>query len=428
MKPLAAAVIVLVASSAGAGAQAPPPAADAVRVPARLTLDEALQLAETRSPVLAEARARTAVAEAEAVGARQRPNPTLDVEFRGYPLFDPDLPPVLDNAELTIAIDQEFEPGGRRGLRGDAASLGARMSAAESDDVARRLRLDVQRAFLQVVLAQAELAAANDTLAGIDRVLALNRARYEQGELSGIELRRIQVERHRFADDARMAELGALNARSRLLALLDVRPLDQPFEAVEPSRNADDVGSPASAMRAGGVSDRADLRALRLAEQRTEADQKLQHALRIPPFSFGGGYQRDFGANAIVLRATIPLPLASRNEAGRARAAAERQLATSRSSVAQAAAELELQLARNAVESSRSRLSAISTEYVRNAREALEIVLAAYRAGAATLIDYLDAQRAFRDALRAEHRAHYDYRVSTCEFEAAMGAARSRRP
>lgn len=428
MKPLAAAVIVLVACSAGAGAQGPPPATEAVRMPARLSLDEALHIAETRSPALAEARARTAVAEAEAVGARQRPNPALEVEFRGYPLFDPDLPPVLDNAELTIAIDQEFEPGGRRGLRREAASLGVRLSAAEGDDVARRLRLDVQRAFLQVVLAQAELSAANDTLAGVDRVLALNRVRYEQGELSGVELRRLQVERHRFADDALVGELAVRNARSRLLALLDVRPLDQPFEAVDQPAGAADVQSPASATQAGGVSNRADLRAFRLAEQRADADQKLQHALRIPPFSFGGGYQRDFGANAIVLRATIPLPLASRNEAGRARAAAERQLATSRTSIAEAAAELELQLARNAVESSRTRLAAISTGYVRNAREALDIVLAAYRAGAATLIDYLDAQRAFRDAQRAEHRARYDYRVSTCEFDAAMGAARARRP
>jgi cobalt-zinc-cadmium efflux system outer membrane protein len=423
MKPLAAAAIVLAAWSAGAGAQAPPPAADAVRVPARLTLDEALQFAETRSPAHAEARARRAVAEAEAVGARLRPNPTLDVEFRGYPLFEPDLPPVLDSAELTIAIDQEFEPGGRRGLRRDAASLGARMSAAESDDVARRLRLDVQRAFLQVVLAQAELTAANDTLAGVDRVLALNRVRYEQGELSGVELRRLQVERHRFADDALVAELAVRNARSRLLALINVRPLDQPFEAVDPPVGAADPLPAPAAAPADGVSARADIRALRLAEQRAEADQKLQHALRIPPFSFGGGYQRDFGANAIVLRATIPLALSNRNEGGRARAAAERTLAASRTSMAEAAAELDLQLARNAVESSRTRLAAITTDYVRNAREALDIVLAAYGAGAATLIDYLDAQRAFRDAQRAEHRARYEYRVYTCELEAAAGAA-----
>ena len=411
-----------------ASAQGVPDTASTLPLSARLTLEDALRLAETRSPVLLEARARAAVAEAEALAASKRPNPSLDVEFRGYPLFEPDLPPILDNVELTIAVDQEFEPGGRRTLRRDAAAIAVQASAAEGADVARRLRLDVQRAYLQVVLAQAEAAAASETLAGVDRVLAINRTRYEQGELSGVELRRLQVERHRFADDALLADLTLRNARSRLLALLHVRPLDQPFEAVDPPLEAAGPPAGAAVSNAGEVSGRADIRALRLAEQRAEADAKLQHALRIPPFSFGGGYQRDFGANAIVLRATIPLALANRNEAGQARAAADRTLAASRTSIAAAAAELEVQLARNAVESSRTRLAAVTSEYVRNAREALQIVLAAYRAGAATLIDYLDAQRALRDAQRAEHRARYDYRLSLFELESAVGATGALRP
>jgi len=423
MRVLAVFVLVSALLAPAAGAQAPPGAGDTLRVPARLTLDDALGLAEARSPILIEARAHAAAARAEAVGASKRPNPSLDIEFRGYPLFEPDLPPVLDNAELTIAVDQEFEPGGRRALRRDAAALGVQASVAEGADALRRLRLDVQRSFLQLVLAQAEAAAATDTLAGVDRVLAINRARYEQGELSGVELRRLQVERHRFADDARVAELMVRNARSRLLALLHVRPLDQPFEAADPPDDAVAQLPVASGNAAGARPERADIRALRLAEQRADAEAKLQHALRIPPFSFGGGYQRDYGANAIVLRATIPLAFANRNEGGRARADADRTLAASRTALAAAAAELEVQLARDAVDSGRTRLTAITSDYVRNAREALDIVLAAYRAGAATLIDYLDAQRALRDARRAEHRARYDYRLSMYELEAAMGAA-----
>ena len=55
-------------------------------------------------------------------------------------------------------------------------------------------------------------------------------------------------------------------------------------------------------------------------------------------------------------------------------------------------------------------------------------MLASYRAGASTLIDYLDAQRTLRDAQRAENRALFDYRVSSFELEAALGAASGRRP
>lgn len=427
MRDLAVALILSALLAPGAGAQAPPGPADAVRVPDRLTLDEALQLAEARSPALLEAQARTAIAEAEALGAPKRPNPTLDLESRGYPLFESDRPSFWDNQELTVAIDQEVEPGDRRRWRQEAAHLGVQASAAERLDLRRRLRLEVQRTYVRVVLAQADRDAARATLDDVDRVLSINRARYEQGELSGIEMRRLQVERHRFADDALVADLAVRNARSRLLALLNVRPLDQPFEAADVMPDVD-ASAPGVAGASGRVSERADLQALRLAEQRTEADAKLQHALRIPPFSFGGGYQRDFGVNAVVVRASIPLALWNRNEAGRARAAAERTLAASRTAAASAAAELEVQLARDAVESNRARVASIAGEYVKNAREARDIVLAAYRAGAATLIDYLDAQRAFREAQRAEHRARFDYRVSVFELEAAGGTAQSRRP
>jgi cobalt-zinc-cadmium efflux system outer membrane protein len=424
MRGLAVAVLISAALPLAAPAQDAPAPPGAARVPARLTLDEAIRLAESRSPALLETRARIAVAEAEALGAPKRPNPSLDVEFRGYPLFASDLPPFLDSQELTIAVDQEFEPGDRRRWRREAAQFGVQASAAEGADVLRRLRLDVQRAYVHVVLAQADGDAARATLTDVDRVLTVNRARYEQGELSGVELRRLQVERHRFADDALVADLALRNARSRLLALLNVRPLDQPFETVD--MLPEDAGLPpvAPAPAAEGAPERADLRALRLGEQRAEADAKLQHALRIPPFSLGGGWQRDFGTNAIVVRATVPLALWNRNEGGRSRAAAERALAASRTSAASAAAELEVHLARNAVESGRARVAVIADEYVKNAREARDIVLAAYRAGAATLIDYLDAQRAYREAQRAEHRARFDYRVSVFELEAAVGTSR----
>ena len=139
----------------------------------------------------------------------------------------------------------------------------------------------------------------------------------------------------------------------------------------------------------------------------------------------GGGWKRDFGTNALVAQATIPLPLANRNEAGLAQAAAERRLAAINTEGATTAAALDIQLAINGVASSRTRVEYIEREYLRNAREARDIVLASYQAGAATLIDYLDAQRALREAQRVQNRALFDYRVSLFELEAALGVAPS---
>jgi len=427
MRGLSPALAVCLVLSASPRAAAQDAGADA-RVPARLSLADAVRIAEARSPLLAVARAGIGMADAEAIGAGKRPNPSLSVESQGYPLFSADRPSFANTQELTVAIDQELEPGGRRRWRVESARLEGEAARAGVRDQFRRLRLDVQRAYMAVVLAAADLDAATSTLADVDTVVALNQARHDQGELSGVELRRAQVERHRFADEALLAELALRNARSRLLALLDLRPLDQEFETTDRLEGPGGAPPAAAAFTDDGLAGRADLTALRLEEQRAGAEAELQRALRVPAFSVGAGWQRNFGTNAIVARATVPLPLRNRNESGLARAAAERSLAASRVSAAAAGAALEAQLAANAVASSRERASRISADYVRLARESRDIVLASYRAGAATLIDLLDAQRALRDARRAENRARFDYQVSGFELEAALGEQPARRP
>ena len=72
---------------------------------------------------------------------------------------------------------------------------------------------------------------------------------------------------------------------------------------------------------------------------------------------------------------------------------------------------------------SRARVEYIEREYLTPSRESRDIVLAAYRLGTADLIDFLDAQRAFRDTLRTYNRALYDQRLGLFQLAAATGAA-----
>ena len=88
---------------------------------------------------------------------------------------------------------------------------------------------------------------------------------------------------------------------------------------------------------------------------------------------------------------------------------------------AEIAVALDVQRSRNGLEMSQARVAYIEREYLRNAREARDIVLESYRAGAATLTDYLDAQRALREAQRVANRAQFDYRISLFQLDAALG-------
>lgn len=398
-------------------------------LPAELSLEDALRIAEARNPQVVVARQAVAASEADVTAAGKRLNPDFAFSTEGLSYSQPNHPPFFDNQELRFEVQQTFETGGRRGLRKEQANYGVAASQASVQDTLRQLRFDVRRAYMGVVLAKADDEVARTTLEEIDKVLALNRARYEQGELSGVELRRLQVERFRFADDAFAAELALRNARSTLLALLNVRPLDQPFDTTEDLLPASFAGAAPPPHEAAGsaitlaLATRPDLEAARREQQRAEAGVRLQNALGKPLFSVGAGMRRDFGENGLVVTFGIPLQLFNKNEGGVARASAEQQQAAARLAAVETRVSLDVQQALNARDVARRRVSYVEGEYLKNAREARDIVLASYRSGAATLIDYMDAQRALREALRIQNRARFDYRMSLFQYEAAMGTS-----
>jgi outer membrane protein, heavy metal efflux system len=399
--------------------------AQAPELPSKLSLEDALRIAEARSPLVVLAQQGVVVSQADVTGAGKRLNPSLAFSSEG--LLSQQNTPFVDSQQVQLGVQQEFETAGRRGLRTEQAQYALAASRASAQNLLRQLRLDVRRAYMQTVLAKADEEVARETLAEIDRVLAINRARYEQGELSGVELRRLQVERFRFADDAFASELALRNARGVLLALLNVRPLDQPFDLVDdllPPPGAPPAGLPAvTGQDAVGqaLAGRPDLQAARHEVERADAGVRLQHALGKPNIVVGAGVQRDYGSNGLLLTFGLPLPLFNRNEAGVARGAAERRQAEALQAAAETEVTLDVQLALNGLDVSRRRLAYVEGEYLKSAREARDIVLASYRSGAASLIDYLDAQRALREALRTENRARFDYRISVFQYEAAVG-------
>jgi len=410
-------------------------------IPARLSLDEALKIAEQRSPAMASARAVVAMASADQVRARTRPNPAFTFNSEGY--GSSVQPGFLDGQELSLRVDQEIERGGRLRLRAESADAGRHSAQASLEDQRRRLSLDVRRVYFQLVLARADQDTARASLDEMDKVIAVNRTRLEQGEISGGEMRRLQAERLRFMDDVFNAELAARNARSALLALMNAPRLDIDVDPTEtlaaPSVAPAIVTAATSGPEAGGqggvpsftrdraaltrnaLAGRPDLAAAREDEARADSETRLQRALRAPNPTVGGGYKRDFGESGVIFGVTVPLPIFDRNASGIARAEAERQFAASRVAATEVVVALDVQQALNAVEVNRARVAYIEKEHLQNAREARDIVLASYSAGAIDLTDFLDAQRAFRETQRTYNRALYDYRISLFELDAALG-------
>lgn len=414
---------------------ASPSLAKEFAVPDQLTLSEAIRTAVERNPALAAARFDIDIAEALRLDASRRPNPALTVESEGYPLLQSDRPPFFNSQDLTLRFDQEIEVAGRRGLRTAAADASVDAARARVNNARRLLTLDVQRTYFQVVLAAADRDTSQASLEEIDRAIGLNRSRFEEGAISGGDFRRLRVERLRFVDDVFAAELALRNARSALLALMNVTDLARPFEVTEPlappgaslaSASAEPstvllatVGAQGPAFAVDALARRPDVVAAQRELLRADTETRLQRALRTPNITVGGGYRRSFGTNAVVFGVTVPLPFSNRNQGGVARAEAEHQQATSRARATDMLVRLDVQQAVNALDVNRERVWYIEREYLGTARESRDIVLASYKLGAANLIDFLDAQRAFRDTVRTYNRALYEQRISLFELAAA---------
>ena len=78
-------------------------------------------------------------------------------------------------------------------------------------------------------------------------------------------------------------------------------------------------------------------------------------------------------------------------------------------------------LVRRGHEVNRKRVEYIRSQQVRQAEQASEVTLAAYRLGGVPLMDYLDAQRRYRDTMRVYNQALYDERTSRFALAAAIG-------
>ena len=397
-------------------------------IPPRLTLAEALALSRERNPRLIELRALADAAEADRLSASRRPNPAFSFDAEGYPLFTSDRPSFWNGQELTFRMDQELELAGRRKLRTTASATAAEVAQLDIEAAARTVELEVKKTYLAAVLAQEDLAVAKTSLAEIDRVIELNQTRLTLGDVSGAELRRVKVERLRFVDDVFSAELALKDAKSALLALLGASTLNQQIELPESLSGAGatilGIGLPAGgteALTVEALGRRPDVSAARRDVTRADTETRLQRALRTPNPTVGGGYRRDLGVNAVVFGMTVPLPVFNQNQGAIARAEAEHRAAAARLTQVETTARLDIQQAVNAVEANQARVEYIEREHFKNARESRDLTLASYRLGSADLIDFLDAQRAFRDTQRIYNRALYEQRISRFALAAALG-------
>jgi cobalt-zinc-cadmium efflux system outer membrane protein len=382
----------------------------------RLSLDEALALALRQNPTVRAKAAELRSVRANEITAGLRPNPTMNFLAEQ---FKPGQ--AQQEGQYTVNVGQPIELGGKRLRRVDAARAATRVTAYQLEDVRRLTVLQVKAAFAGALVAREQLALAEENLRALDETERLQRLRVDRGDLSELELLRIQVQRFTFERDAADARQALDVARITLRSTAAPAAIAEDFE-VAGDLEFTDVVLDADRLRRLAVANRPDLRAAAADRERAQADHRLARANAWWDITPQLEYQRIGPDNTIGFGFSFPLRFFDRNqgEIERTRAEIARVEATRQATEQQVLAGLDVDL-RTAV-TQRERVLSLRDVYLPKARRTREVVEYAYRRGGQSLLDFLDAQRSYRETALAHLQAMGAYLSAIYQLEADVGA------
>lgn len=397
-----------------------PPAQAQPAVPTLLTLELATEILLQNNPMILAARQDVVAARADVIGADLWPNPEFGFDVENLPVGVEREGPVFDGQELVFKVEQLIETAGKRGKRTAVAEHGVEVSQSELLETVRVVKFDLQRRHYDIVLAKATLELSTGILEQFDEIIRLSELRYQQGEVSGLEVGRLKTERLRFFADQTEAQLALSNSKIALLELLGVTEMGAEFDVAE-ELQFHPVDVPAELLEEQALANRPDLTAQLSRVQQALGQEEYEKSLGKPDLTPYFGYRRDFIVNALTFGVSLPLPFSDRNQGGVGRAMAETGRQRQELRQVELQVRREVREAHNLVTARAAMIRALRTEYVPSARRARDIAEASYSLGALDLIAFLDAERAYRATLLGYYQSLYDHQVATFLLQAVVG-------
>jgi cobalt-zinc-cadmium efflux system outer membrane protein len=339
------------------------------------------------------------------ITAYMRPNPswsfTLDQIGNSQ-----DRNPFSASIALT-AFSYLHERGHKRELRHDSAQGATAIATSAQADLERNLVFTLRTAFIQVLQAKAFRALAQDNLTNYDQVLNLSRARVQAGDISQIDLDRLELQRVTYESDVQTAEVNLRTAKIQLLRLLNdqITPVEQ-FD-VSGSYDFTVPTQPLDQLRRIALDVRADLRAALQAIEKARIDHRLASAngSTDPTFSVDAGFpsiSQAFLSYQPPLRqfvgasVGVPLRIFDRNQGEKLRTELDivRNERLADASRLQVFADVDTAYA--GVTSTAALLQPYKDRYLDQATRVRGTVTFSYQRGGASLLDFLQSQQEYR--------------------------------
>lgn len=385
-----------------------------------ITLSDAVSIFLQQNLQLVAARYDIDSVEAEKLTARLRPNPEVSVGFSDIPLAFKDN--FVKPQTFQYGVSQTIELGGKRTKRINEANANSEVARAEFQIVLWQLTNDLKRKFYSVLLAESLLKLAQENQKTFAEVIKHTTETFELGEISGLDLQRLEIEKFKFDTDVANSE------RDYELALRDLRlTLGGDYRAMDIKVDgAIDYYQPydfsLAELRDKALAARPDLKAAQLSEHAADASIRLQNAKRIPDLTVGGGIEEvPQGGSTYNFAVGIPLPIHDRNQGERAKALIQRMKAQTQQQLLSNQIVSEVDKALVAFDIQKRRVELYRTGVLTKVDDIQRLTEFSLKAGESSTLELLDAIRTRRETLAGFYQTLFDYQVSLLDLELATG-------
>ena len=370
--------------------------------PRAITWREAQDRFRANNPSLLAGQVAVEEARADEITAYLRPNPDFTLLTDGTQIAPSQgvwrpFAGTMFSTNLSYLHEREH----KRELRLTSAQKATTVAMSAQTDLERNLIFNLRDAFVRVLLAKAVVGVAKENLDYYDKALSIQRDRYGAGAIAHVDLQRLELQRVQFVSDFATAQVNLRTAKIDLQALLrDRTPVEQ-FDLAEKLDYSESTVT-LDGLRSEALHNRPDLKE---AEQTLEK-AKTDHQLAIangstdPTFSawwtHNGSFNNPDAYNTLGASIGIPLRIFDRNQGEKLHT----QLDIGRSERLRDAAEIsalhDVDSAYATLRNTLELLQPYRSQYLPEAEAVRATISFSYEHGAASLLDFLDAQKEYR--------------------------------
>ncbi len=401
--------------------------------PVKITLDDAIQLALKHNHNLLAAQTTIQQDEALETQANLRPNPSLFSDWEYLPLGSPSdqnprvYPPgeplsqyLHDNTEADLGLSYLFERGKKRQHRLQAAKDVTAQARSLVADNERTLTFNVASQFFNVQLAESTLELAERDVKSFQQTVDVSEITYKAGSMSEDDYLKIELQLLQFQTDyeqAMMAKDQGLDDLRNMLGY-DSVPADYdvagPFDYQPMNAGLEDLQMKA-------LQNRPDLRAAQQGVTAATSQWELQKADGKVDVTGQGNYSHVNAINAATVYVSVPLPIFNRNQGNIAQArfaitqTQEQEKATSEQVMT------DVHDAYMGLKENDRIIVRYRSRYLDVADKDRDISEFSYKHGAASLLDFLDAERSYRATQLAYRQSLASYLIALEQLREAVG-------